>query len=936
MSKALYPSINCRVRLPDGMIALVRDIRPKQNPDDLLVSRQDGTKQWVKIGDVDNGFSEKNYVVHQPPQGTGRSLGFGQILASRTEIGLTQMLVRFADTGESRWLDWRTLGHANPVEARIARQMVGQYSDHGERFRLRALAKSLQIWDTNTGALGRLDIDPLPHQLDVARKVVSAPQARWLLADDVGLGKTIEVGLILHALEQRNRCRRILIICPASLTKQWKEEMRFKFSRSFEIYNRDFVPEFADEMQGREHVIASLDLAKRDDHLAMLLQAGTWDVIIFDEAHRLGKGESGEQTARYKLAMALRDRTASLLLLTATPHQGKTRRFAALLELIRPDLKHKIRTIEMNPEVVGDIIIRNKKSRVTDADGNLLFRGHDTLRYVAHKNTAMEAADAALTEYLRKGYQASHYTDDKTVGRAIGFVMTTYRKLGSSSVAAIQIALERRLQRLITGEKNPKVIMNFDDDTEGDDELSQNTLITDIPLFFDDEIVQLKNLIRLVKEAKQDDNKLATFLKEIVTPLLAREQKLLIFTEYRATQEYLKSRLQQEFPSLGGIEIINGSMSLDEKMESVYQFNDGVSQIMISTEAGGEGLNLQRSCHVMVNYDLPWNPSRLVQRIGRLYRYGQEKRVQVINLQTDDHFDNQALALMLDRVTTMASDMAAVATENREALAADILGELLSNIDMEEILERSENMTLERTEAEIIEAIEKAKKARSDEEDVLQFSSNFNTRVVGGFDQKHVISFVEGMANALGIELRGKQHRGQTLEFELPDELVGRWPEFGRKRVVKLSVDHERVQRDKDLAPMDFECSFVAELAALAQDRIDFDGLYAESPNQNVADMVSLHQVRWQGLSGEILEEELLAMAAKDDKYQKLDHQTFADMLLDPWDSKTPNTARQGDDKALILARGLTPAVERILRSEVTAEKSPSSVFTYAACRKAS
>lgn len=935
MSKSLYPSINCRVRLPDGMIALVRDIRPKQNPDDLLVSRQDGTKQWIKIANVENGFSEKNYVVHQPPHGTGSSLGFGQILARKTEIGLTQMLVRFADTGESRWLDWRNLGHANPVEARIARQMVGQYADHGERFRLRALAKSLQIWDTNTGALGRLDIDPLPHQLDVARKVVSAPQARWLLADDVGLGKTIEVGLILHALEQRNRCRRILIICPASLTKQWKEEMRFKFSRSFEIYNRDFAPEFADEMQGREHVIASLDLAKRDDHLAMLLQAGTWDVIIFDEAHRLGKGESGEQTARYKLAMALRHRTASLLLLTATPHQGKTGRFAALLELVRPDLKHEIRTIDMNPEVVGDIIIRNKKSRVTDAEGNLLFRGHDTLRYVAEKNYAMETADFALTEYLRKGYQASHYTDDKTVGRAIGFVMTTYRKLASSSVAAIQIALERRLQRLITGEKNPKVIMNFDDDTEGDDELSENTLITDIPLFFSDEIAQLKNLIYLVKEARQNDNKLSTFLEEIVSPLLARGQKLLIFTEYRATQEYLKSRLQQEFPSLSGIEIINGSMRLDEKMESVYQLNDGDSQIMISTEAGGEGLNLQRSCHVMVNYDLPWNPSRLVQRIGRLYRYGQERRVQVINLQTDDHFDNQALALMLDRVTTMASDMAAVATENRDALATDILGELLSNIDMEEILERSESMTLERTEAEIIEAIEKAKKARSDEEDVLQFSSNFNTRVVGGFDQKHVISFVEGMANALGIELRGKLHRGQTLEFELPEELVGRWPEFGRKRVVKLSVDHERVQRDKDLAPMDFECSFVAELASLAQDRIEFDGLYAESLNQNVADMVSLHQVRWQGLSGEILEEELFAVAVTNDSYQKLDHQAFSSMLLEPWDSKTPDTVRQGDDKALILAKGLAPAVERILLSEVTAEKSPSSVFTYAACRKA-
>jgi len=934
MNRPLTPAINCKVRLPDGTIGLIRDVHPKQNPEDFHVLRQDGAKQWVKASDVQSGFSEKDYVVHQPPYGPGRSLGFGQILASKTEIGLTQLLVRFAGTGESRWLDWRILGQAHPVEARIARRLVGKYSDHGERFRLRALAKSLQIWDTNTGALGRLDIDPLPHQLDVARKVVSAPQARWLLADDVGLGKTIEVGLILHALQQRNRCRRILIICPASLTKQWKEEMRFKFSRSFEIYNRDFFPEFADEMQGRENVIASLDLAKRDEHLAMLLQAGTWDVVIFDEAHRLGKGESGEQTARYKLALALRDRTASLLLLTATPHQGKTKRFLALLELVRPDLIHEIRTIDMNPEVVGDIIIRNKKSRVTDAEGNLLFRGHDTLRYMSHKNTVMEEADTALTEYLRNGYQASRYADNKTIGRAIGFVMTTYRKLGSSSIAAIQVALERRLQRLLTGEKNPHVSMNFDDDTEGDDELSQNTLVSDIPLFFDDEIAQLKKLISLVKKARQDDNKLKTFLHEIIAPLITHGQKVLVFTEYRATQEYLKTRIRQNFPELGVIEVINGSMSLDEKMESVYQFNDGESQIMISTEAGGEGLNLQRSCHVMVNFDLPWNPSRLVQRIGRLYRYGQTKRVQVINLQSDDHFDNQALALMLDRVTTMANDMAAVAPENREALAADILGELLSNIDMEEILERSEKFILERTETEITEAIEKAKKARSDEEDVLQFSSNFNTRVVGGFDQKHVVSFVEGMASTIGIELKSKHHGGQTLELSLPNELVGRWPEFGRKGVVKLSVDHERVQRNLDLVPMDFECSFVAELASLAQDRTDFDGLYAESPDQNVADMVSLHQVRWQGLSGEILEEELIAISVSDGVYQKLGHQAFANLLLSPWISSLPNIDRQGDQKSMDLAKGLMPAIEKILLSDVTAEKSPSSVFTYSACRR--
>ena len=177
--------------------------------------------------------------------------------------------------------------------------------------------------------------------------MVSAPSARFLLADDVGLGKTIEVGLILHALEKRNRCRRILIVCPASLTRQWKEEMRFKFSRSFEIYNRDFTPEFTDEMQNRDTVIVSMDLAKRDDHLSMLLNAGTWDVIIFDEAHRLGRSETGQQTSRYRLAAALQGKTSCLLLLTATPHQGKTQKFAALLELVRPDLKADIRNLEI-------------------------------------------------------------------------------------------------------------------------------------------------------------------------------------------------------------------------------------------------------------------------------------------------------------------------------------------------------------------------------------------------------------------------------------------------------------------------------------------------------------------------------------------------------------------------------------------------------------
>ena len=912
---------------------MVREVKPEHNPEFILVKRKDQTKEWIKLKNARNGFSVGNFIVHQPPLGTTPSLGFGIILLLREELGLIQALVQFAESGEIRWVDWRTLAQAHPVEARISHRRIGSFPNHAERFRLRTLAKSLKIWDTNTGALGRLDIDPLPHQLDVARKVVSAPQARWLLADDVGLGKTIEVGLILHALEQRNRCRRILIVCPASLTRQWKEEMRFKFSRMFEIFNRDFTPEFTDEMLLRERVIISLDLAKRKDHLSMLLQAGTWDVIIFDEAHRLGRGEDGMQTDRYKLAKALQDRTASMLLLTATPHQGKRKRFEALLELVRPDLKNEIRTIEMNPEIVKDIIIRNKKARITDADGNILFRGHDTKRYQSSKNEVMTEADDALTQYLRKGYRAIHNTQDKAVGRAIGFVMTTYRKLASSSIAAIEVALERRLEKLVAGNQSESADLNFDDDVEGDDDLAEKEILVSTPKFFDDEVTQLSNVIRLVKKARHRDNKLDKFIEDIAKPIISNGENVLIFTEYRATQTYLEEEIQCSIPRVNGVELINGSMNLDQKMDSVFRFNERKSQVLISTEAGGEGLNLQKSCHLMVNYDLPWNPSRLVQRIGRLYRYGQMKRVTVLNLHSDDNFDSRALSLMFQRVDTIAEDMAAVDHSDSKVMKADILGELLSHLDMESILESSETLTIEETEVRIESAIQEAKDARSDEEEMLQFSSDFDTRIIGGFDYRHIVGFVEGMCNVLDIKVRAKLHNGKTLEIVLPAELVGQWPEFRNRNIVRLTVDHDRAQRTSELVPMDLECTFIAYLISVSQDRIGFDGLYAESPNQSLGDLLSLHQVRWQGIAGEILEEELVAVVMHDNKCKRLNHQSFSKILLDSWESSTADAQNFGDRGSRMMAKTLASDFMKIIQNEVTDKRSPSSVFTYAACR---
>ena len=928
MNTPLGPSKGALVRLTaEGVRGILLELRPAREPVEGQVKLA-GTIGWHRLDKLKPGFLPGDLVQHGPHRSD--SLGTGKVLGCRRLAGFDQVLVQFADTGESRWVDWRLLSNAKSVEQRATQHQTGQHADHAERARLRILANALRIWNSNTGAFGRLDIDPLPHQLDVARKVVTSSKPRWLIADDVGLGKTIEVGLILHALTQRNRCRRVLVICPSSLTRQWKDEMRGRFGRFFEIYNRDFTPEHVEEMKLRDNVIISLDLAKRAEHLAMLVAAGGWDAIVFDEAHRLGKSETGEQTERYALARALRDSAHAFLLLTATPHQGKTKRFAALLELVRPDLASEIASISMNPEIVGEIIIRNRKSTVTDAEGKLIFRGHDTQRFSVAPSPAMKSANAALVRYLQEGYRVGGASKDKTLGRAIGFVMTTYRKLASSSLAAIERALERRLNRLEGEDRTFDPALPSEDELEDRDDLSEVGTIRSIGAFFDDESGHVRDVLAHVKLARQADAKREIFVEKVLRPLMEQGESLLVFTEYRATQDYLQQAVSASFPEIAVVSI-NGSKSLDEKTEAVRAFNSGAARVLISTEAGGEGLNLQENCHVMVNYDLPWNPSRLVQRIGRLYRYGQKKRVQVLNLQSDDGFDNAALGLMLERVTTIAQDMAVVEGYAKDALAADILGELLSNIDMGEILERAQSMKFEQTKEDIETAIAKAREARAAEADILQYASASQTQVNGGFEGRHMVSFLRAMAPYAGFEVRTEQHEGKTLEIQLSETAVRQWPEFGRRSVVRLTVDHIRARRDPSLYLMDFESNFVQHLAELASDRRAFDGLYGESQKTEKlgAGLLTVHRLRWQDLSGQLLEEDLLPILSTDNKIREMDRKAFADLLVNPLISIPAGVADEDpapDESQL----------DKLLVVRARPEVMPGSVMTLAGLRFAS
>jgi hypothetical protein len=296
-------------------------------------------------------------------------------------------------------------------------------------------------------------------------------------------------------------------------------------------------------------------------------------------------------------------------------------KFQALLELLHPERKDEITTLALNPEIIGDMVFRNDKADVTDAEGNFIFVGKTTRAIPVEVSAAALDFDQRLQDYLKQGYAAGAALGVK--GNAIGFVMTVYRKLAASSVAAIHNALRNRRVRL---EGEAKAGYRIDQ-LEGHDQRYsgewEEQLRTDAKEFFDGEIGLLDELIADAGRLRVDDRKICVFMEQLIDAILANnsDEKVVIFTEYRSTQDYLQEALKTRFgPS--SIQLINGSMPYQRRREAIAAFEQS-AQFLISTEAGGEGINLQRQCHVMVNYDLPWNPMRLVQRIGRLYRYGE-------------------------------------------------------------------------------------------------------------------------------------------------------------------------------------------------------------------------------------------------------------------------------------------------------------------------
>ncbi len=512
---------------------------------------------------------------------------------------------------------------------------------------------------------------PLPHQIYALSRACARDPARCLLADEVGLGKTIEAGLVIKELKLRGKASRILVVAPRGLVRQWVSEMWTHFQE-------EFVPiipgTIGSQVPGGrniwtlfDQIVVPLDAIKpmkhrrgwtpKDVHdhnqqrFHDLVNAG-WDLIIIDEAHKLAGTTS--QVARFKLGRALADHSPNLLLLSATPHQGKTDAFLRLMSLI-----DKTRFREGNPidrDAVSSYVVRTEKRNAIDAEGKPLFRPRTTriIRVEWKEEHRLQAKlYEQVTEYVRTGYNRAL----KEKRNYIGFLMVLMQRLVSSSTRSIRTTLERRLS-VLQDQPPPRSEAPIDEDwwdLETEERVEQ--MVNDAPPADPDEREEVRRLLDLARrcEATRSDVKTEEVVDLMLT-LRARENnpdlKFLIFTEFVPTQtmlaEYLEARGFR-------VVLLNGSMSMEERQRAQTSFSRD-AQVMISTEAGGEGLNLQ-FCHIVINYDMPWNPMRLEQRIGRVDRIGQTHDVQVYNLVFSGTVEERVHEVLLEKLLVILNDL---------------------------------------------------------------------------------------------------------------------------------------------------------------------------------------------------------------------------------------------------------------------------------------
>jgi len=669
----------------------------------------------------------------------------------------------------------------------------------------------------SAASLTSAQIDLLPHQVVLTHRIATASPRRFLIADEVGLGKTIETALLLRELASRGELQRALMVVPAGLVNNWHRELNEVFHLDFEVFGSegDVTDRKSNAFAKHNRLIASIDTLKRPARVKRLKQAPPWDLVVFDEAHHLTANRSGskvKKTENYKLGEALKDHSRDLVLLSATPHQGDHFRFWMLLQILNPTLFRSPEDMVENRHRLNSVVFRRTKADACKPDGSPLF----ARRWVHTESFLMSAEErafyGALREYLEDGFALAKRQGNK--GRALGFVMAIFQKIAASSFAAVHRTLRRRMLMLTLHEA---ILKDQELDIEarealneeargliktefklGDDLVSrsevnrtladlkvkllrklnadelamasdsasgermvaggEDLVATAVNLALPEERLRIRELLMRFPEGRE------TKVKKLLRGLGAlwrqdANEKVVIFATYLGTVELLGREIEAAYPGQGVVVLRGGDHGAKLAAERKFRSKRG-PRVMVCTAAGREGINLQFA-RVLFNFDLPWNPMDVEQRIGRIHRYGQAHTAQVYNLVLSDTIEGKIFLLLNDKLAEIAKALGKVDEHGNiaEDLRSQILGQLSEKIRYDRLYQQAlSDPELKRTKVELEAALANASEARTVVFELFQDLEGFSLE-----DYKPFADVSEGVDRLVRFLRRAVEDQGRSV-----------------------------------------------------------------------------------------------------------------------------------------------------------------------------
>jgi SNF2 family DNA or RNA helicase len=607
----------------------------------------------------------------------------------------------------------RLLGRADEASIAIATQeRPWSFDGDGEAFKLTVEAKRIDLaflFDPMM-AVHTSNVEPLPHQITAVYEFMLPRQPlRFVLADDPGAGKTIMAGLYIRELIMRADARRIVIVAPGSLVDQWREEMFEKFGLEFRIFTRDLeaATPSGNPFEDIDHLIVRLDQMARNEELQEKLCVASWDLVVFDEAHKLSAhffGNKLEKTGRFKLAEKLGAQTRHLLLMTATPHNGKEEDFQLFLSLLDSDRFYGKFRDGVHKVDCSDLIRRMVKEKLVKFDGTPLFPERRAYTVNYQLSDVEAALYETVTDYVKTEMGKADQLDGKRKG-SVGFALTALQRRLASSPEAIFQSLKRRRERLERRLREEKMgargqqilaetladVPEDDDDLNAEeqenleetlvDQATASRTISELAVEISSLQVleqQAKALVASGKDRKWDELSRILQNEPQMYDAGGRMRKIIIFSEHRDTLNYLNEKIAGVLGSHNAIVVIHGGVHRDDRRKAQTLFrSDPEIRVLVATDAAGEGINLQNA-NLMVNYDLPWNPNRLEQRFGRIHRIGQQEVCHLWNLVAKETREGDVFFRLLEKLR--------VVSEALKGQVFNVLGEVFEGNSLKDML----------------------------------------------------------------------------------------------------------------------------------------------------------------------------------------------------------------------------------------------------------